>query len=48
MTILEAFILGIVQGVFMFVPVSSTAHLVITQHLMINAGSSLPPPKAPK
>ena len=48
MTILEAFILGIVQGVFMFVPVSSTAHLVITQHLMINAGSNLPPPESPE
>lgn len=48
MTILEAIILGIVQGVFMFVPVSSTAHLVITQHLMINAGSSLPPPESPE
>jgi undecaprenyl-diphosphatase len=48
LTILEAVILGIVQGVFMFVPVSSTAHLVITQHLMINAGSSLPPPESPE
>ena len=48
MTILEAFILGIVQGVFMFVPVSSTAHLVITQHLMISMGSSLPPPESPE
>jgi undecaprenyl-diphosphatase len=48
LTILEAVILGIVQGVFMFVPVSSTAHLVIAQHLMINAGSSLPPPESPE
>jgi undecaprenyl-diphosphatase len=47
-TILEAFILGIVQGVFMFVPVSSTAHLVIAQHLMISAGSSLPAPESPE
>jgi undecaprenyl-diphosphatase len=48
LTILEAFILSIVQGVFMFVPVSSTAHLVIAQHLMINAGASLPPPESPE
>ena len=29
MTLFEAALLGIVQGVFMFVPVSSTAHLVM-------------------
>ncbi len=48
MSYLEAVILGIVQGVFMFVPVSSTAHLVLTQHLMIRAGSDLPPPESPE
>jgi undecaprenyl-diphosphatase len=47
-TIFEAFILGVVQGAFMFVPVSSTAHLVITQHVLIRAGSSLPPPESPE
>ncbi|GGA59789.1 undecaprenyl-diphosphate phosphatase [Pelagibacterium lentulum] len=47
MTYLEAVILGLVQGVFMFVPVSSTAHLVLTQHLMIAMGSDLPPPESP-
>jgi undecaprenyl-diphosphatase len=47
-TYLEAAILGIVQGVFMFVPVSSTAHLVITQHLMIEGGSAIPPPESPE
>jgi undecaprenyl-diphosphatase len=47
-TLLEALILGAVQGVFMFVPVSSTAHLVITQHLMIRGGSALPPPDSPE
>jgi undecaprenyl-diphosphatase len=47
-TYLEAAILGIVQGVFMFVPVSSTAHLVITQHLMIEGGSTMPPPESPE
>ena len=46
MSYLEAVILGIVQGVFMFVPVSSTAHLVLTQHLMIRAGSDLPAPES--
>jgi undecaprenyl-diphosphatase len=45
---LEAAILGIVQGIFMFVPVSSTAHLVLTQHLMIEAGSTMPPPESPE
>jgi undecaprenyl-diphosphatase len=43
-TYLEAAILGIVQGVFMFVPVSSTAHLVLVQHWMIARGSDLPSP----
>ncbi|TVR84953.1 MAG: undecaprenyl-diphosphate phosphatase [Rhodospirillales bacterium] len=47
MSYLEAAILGLVQGVFMFVPVSSTAHLVIAQHLLIQGGSSLPPPESP-
>ncbi len=47
MTYLEAIILGLVQGVFMFVPVSSTAHLVVTQHVMISQGSSMPPPESP-
>lgn len=44
MTYLEAIILGLVQGIFMFVPVSSTAHLVLTQHLMIAGGSQMPAP----
>lgn len=48
MTYLEAIILGIIQGVFMFVPVSSTAHLVIAQHLMISTGSQMPPPESPE
>jgi undecaprenyl-diphosphatase len=47
-TYLEAAILGIVQGVFMFVPVSSTAHLVLTQHWLIARGSALPPPESPE
>jgi undecaprenyl-diphosphatase len=46
MTLFEAALLGVVQGVFMFVPVSSTAHLVITQHFLISQGSQMPPPES--
>src|SRR5512141_268667 len=34
MTIIHAFILGIIQGLTEFIPVSSTAHLLITQKLL--------------
>lgn len=44
MTLLEALVLGVVQGVFMFVPVSSTSHLALTQHWMGSLGSSIPEP----
>ncbi len=47
-TWLEAALLGLVQGVFMFVPVSSTAHLVLTQQWLIDRGSRLPPTDAPE
>ena len=32
MAIWVAIILGIIQGVFMFFPVSSTSHLALAQH----------------
>ncbi len=48
MTFSEALILGIVQGVFMFLPVSSTSHLVLMQHWMIRRGSHLPAPESPE
>lgn len=46
MSILESILLGIVQGIFMFFPVSSTSHLVLTQHWLIQRGSSLPSPES--
>jgi undecaprenyl-diphosphatase len=48
MTIFEAVLLGIVQGIFMFFPVSSTSHLVVVQHLLIQRGSALPSPESPE
>ena len=48
MTIWVATLLGIVQGIFMFLPVSSTAHLVLTQHWLIRNGEPLPPPESPE
>lgn len=48
MTAWEAILLGIVQGAFMFMPVSSTSHLVVVQHWLIARGSALPPPDSPE
>ncbi len=46
MTLFEAIILGIIQGIFMFFPVSSTSHLVLTQHWLIQQGSGMPSPES--
>ena len=48
MSVLEAILLGVIQGIFMFFPVSSTSHLVLTQHWLIQQGSSLPDPDTPE
>lgn len=48
MSVLEAIVLGIIQGAFMFVPVSSTSHLALAQHWLIERGSALPPPESPE
>lgn len=47
MTIWESILLGAVQGLFMFIPVSSTSHLALVQQALIERGSSLPPPDSP-
>ncbi len=41
-----AALLGVVQGIFMFLPVSSTAHLVLTQHFLIGQGHDIPAPES--
>lgn len=39
-----AILLGIIQGIFMFFPVSSTSHLALMQHWLIGMGIALPDP----
>lgn len=39
-----AALLGVVQGVFMFVPVSSTSHLALAQHWLQDNGVDIPDP----
>ena len=46
MTVLESAILGVIQGLFMFIPVSSSSHLALAQHWLIQNGSALPPPES--
>lgn len=42
MTYFHAFLLGIIQGLTEFIPVSSTAHLLITQNIFgIPAGDAM-------
>lgn len=48
MTIWEAILLGAIQGLFMFIPVSSSSHLVIAQHWLADAGSAIPAPDTPE
>jgi undecaprenyl-diphosphatase len=45
-SLIVAFLLGIVQGVFMFFPVSSTSHLVLTQTWLRERGVDVPPPES--
>jgi undecaprenyl-diphosphatase len=47
-SLLIALLLGVVQGVFMFVPVSSTSHLVLMQTWLRDRGVDLPPPDSPE
>ncbi len=48
MSLWIAALLGAVQGVFMFLPVSSTAHLVLVQHWLIRSDHPLPAPDSPE
>lgn len=48
MAIWVAILLGIIQGIFMFFPVSSTSHLALMQHFLISRGIELPDPDSPE
>ncbi|MFU8831659.1 MAG: undecaprenyl-diphosphate phosphatase, partial [Wenzhouxiangella sp.] len=48
MAIWIAAILGIIQGIFMFLPVSSTAHMVLAEHWLIRQGHAIPDPASPE
>ena len=44
MTLLSSILLGVIQGVTEFLPVSSSGHLAIAEHLLNISGMSEPPP----
>lgn len=44
MAIWIAVLLGVIQGIFMFLPVSSTAHMVLVEHWLIARGETVPDP----
>jgi undecaprenyl-diphosphatase len=46
MAVVVAAALAVIQGVFMFVPVSSTSHLALAQHLLDHWGVELPAPES--
>ncbi|MDG5767872.1 undecaprenyl-diphosphate phosphatase [Balneolales bacterium ANBcel1] len=46
MAIWVVIILGIIQGIFMFFPVSSTSHLALAQHFFIWMGQEIPAPNS--
>lgn len=48
MTLWEAVLLGAIQGLFMFIPVSSSSHLVIAEHWLMDTGSTIPAPDSPE
>lgn len=48
MTLWETVLLGAIQGLFMFVPVSSSSHLVLIQQYLADQGSPLPSPDTPE
>jgi len=48
MSLWSAALLGLVQGLFMFLPVSSTAHMTLTQHGLNATGTDVLPPDHPE
>ncbi|MCC5951928.1 MAG: undecaprenyl-diphosphate phosphatase [Acidimicrobiia bacterium] len=46
MPLLVAVLLAVIQGVFMFVPVSSTSHLALAQHVLDDRGVDIPAPES--
>ncbi|MCH8559906.1 undecaprenyl-diphosphate phosphatase [Nesterenkonia sp. DZ6] len=48
MSLWESVLLGAIQGLFMFIPVSSSSHLVLVQQWLAAEGSPLPSPDTPE